>query len=76
MKSGRGMISEQCHAVEGPSGPASLRMPGSIMALAPSGRLFGAIATLSDVPAPAIAAQSAGRKVKTARPRPALKRQA
>jgi hypothetical protein len=51
-------------------------MPGSIMALAPSGRLFGAIATLSEVPAPAIAAQGAGRKVKAARPRPALKRQA
>ena len=48
----RGLVDELCFAAEGLSGTAaasSLRRLGSLMQQAPSGRLFGAIATLSDM---------------------------
>lgn len=67
MKSSRGMISEHCHAAEGLSVAASLRMPGSLTEQAPSGRLFGAIATLSDAPAQDKGTGNAGRPVRVAR---------
>lgn len=56
MKPARGMIEELCLAAEGLSGTAasaSLRKLGSIMEKAPSGRLFGAISTLSEMSAKA-----------------------
>lgn len=70
MKAGRGMISEHCHATEGLSGPAeaaSLRMPGSITERAPSGRLFRAITTLSDMPEQEASAGDAGHPATVAR---------
>lgn len=57
------MVSELCFAAEGLSGTAaasSLRKLGSIMDQAPSGRLFAAIFTLSDVSAKAAAALEQG----------------
>ena len=63
MKVGRSTIDELCHAAEGLSGTAaasSLRKLGSIMELAPSGRLFGAISTLSDMSAKAARAREDG----------------
>jgi len=48
----KGTVNELCFAAEGMSGTAaaaSLRKLGSLMDAAPSGRLFGAIATLSDI---------------------------
>ncbi len=52
----RGSVEELCFAAEGLSGTAaasSLRKLGKLMDSAPSGRLFGAIATLSDMSAKA-----------------------
>ena len=63
MKAGRGMLGELCFAAEGLSGTAassSLRKLGSIMETAPSGRLFGAISTLSDMSAKAARALEDG----------------
>ena len=63
MKAGRGMLSELCFAAEGLSGTAassSLRKLGSIMDSAPTGRLFGAISTLSDMSAKAARALEEG----------------
>ena len=63
MKAGRGMLSELCFAAEGLSGTAassSLRKLGSIMESAPTGRLFGAISTLSDMSAKAARALEEG----------------
>ena len=63
MKAGRGMLGELCFAAEGLSGTAassSLRKLGSIMESAPSGRLFGAITTLSDMSAKATRALEEG----------------
>jgi hypothetical protein len=63
MKVGRSTINELCYAAEGLSGSAaasSLRKLGSIMELAPSGRLFGAISTLSDMSAKAARALEDG----------------
>lgn len=57
------MIGELCFAAEGFSGTAasaSLRKLGSIMDHAPSGRLFGAISTLSDMSAKAARALEEG----------------
>jgi hypothetical protein len=54
MNMGSSTINELCHAAEGLSGTAaasSLRELASIMERAPSGRLFGAISTLSDMSA-------------------------
>lgn len=48
----RGLVDELCFAAEGMSGTAaatSLRRLGNLMDAAPSGRLFGAIATLSEM---------------------------
>ena len=48
----RGLVDELCFAAEGLSGTAaasSLRRLGSLMQQAPSGRLFNAIATLSEM---------------------------
>jgi hypothetical protein len=53
------LVGELCFAAEGLSGTAaaaSLRRLGSIMEQAPSGRLFAAISTLSDMSAKAAAA--------------------
>ncbi|MFN4143893.1 hypothetical protein [Aestuariivirga sp.] len=58
-------INELCFAAEGLSGTAaasSLRRLGSIMEHAPSGRLFGAIATLSDMSARAAEALAEGSR--------------
>ena len=63
MKAGRGLIGELCFAAEGLSGTAastSLRKLGSMMDLAPSGRLFGAITTLSEMTARAARALEQG----------------
>ena len=63
MKAGPGLINELCFAAEGLSGTAaasSLRKLGSIMDTAPSGRLFGAISTLSDMSAKAARALEEG----------------
>lgn len=57
------MVSELCFAAEGLSGTAaaaSLRKLGSIMERAPSGRLFAAISTLSEMSAKAAAALEDG----------------
>ena len=65
MKAGRGMLGELCFAAEGLSGTAasaSLRKLGSIMESAPSGRLFGAISTLSDMSAKAARALEEGAR--------------
>ena len=65
MKAGRGMVSELCFAAEGLSGTAaatSLRKLGSIMELAPSGRLFDAISTLADLSAKASIALEEGSR--------------
>jgi hypothetical protein len=54
MKVGLNAIDELCYAAEGLSGTAaasSLRKLASIMERAPTGRLFGAISTLSDMSA-------------------------
>lgn len=62
------MVSELCFAAEGLSGSAaasSLRKLGSIMELAPSGRLFGAIATLADISAKAAVSLEDGSKALT-----------
>jgi hypothetical protein len=56
MSARRSGVSELCFAAEGMSGTAaasSLRRLGSLMSAAPSGRLFGAISTLSDMSAKA-----------------------
>lgn len=58
-----GLVNELCFAAEGLSGTAaasSLRRLGSLMEAAPSGRLFGAIATLSDMSAKATRALEDG----------------
>ena len=63
MKRGRGGISELCYAAEGMSGSAaasSLRKLGSLMEQAPTGRLFDAISTLSDMSAKAAQALEDG----------------
>lgn len=63
MKAGCSLIGELCFAAEGLSGTAasaSLRKLGSIMETAPSGRLFGAISTLSDMSAKAARALEEG----------------
>ena len=65
MKAGRGMLGELCFAAEGLSGTAasaSLRKLGSIMDAAPTGRLFGAISTLSDMSAKAARALEEGAR--------------
>jgi hypothetical protein len=65
MKVGRSTINELCYAAEGMSGTAaasSLRKLGSLMELAPSGRLFGAITTLSDMSAKAARALEDGSR--------------
>ena len=65
MKAGHGLVSELCFAAEGLSGTAaasSLRRLGSIMELAPSGRLFEAISTLSDLSAKASLALEEGSR--------------
>jgi hypothetical protein len=65
MRAGRSMMDELCYAAEGLSGTASasaLRKLGSIMELAPSGRLFGAISTLSDMSARAAQALEDGSR--------------
>ncbi len=65
MKAGPGLINELCFAAEGLSGTAaasSLRKLGSIMDTAPSGRLFGAISTLSDMSARAARALEEGAR--------------
>jgi hypothetical protein len=65
MKVGRSTINELCYAAEGLSGTAaasSLRKLGSLMELAPSGRLFGAISTLSDMSAKAARALEDGSR--------------
>ena len=57
------MVGELCGAAEGLSGTAataSLRRLGSIMEQAPSGRLFAAISTLSDMSAKAAKALEHG----------------
>ncbi|MCA3561215.1 MAG: hypothetical protein IOC82_09345 [Aestuariivirga sp.] len=57
------MLNELCFAAEGLSGTAaatSLRKLCSIMEAAPSGRLFGAISTLSDMSAKAAKALEDG----------------
>jgi hypothetical protein len=59
------MVSELCFAAEGLSGTAaavSLRRLDSIMEQAPSGRLFTAISTLSDMSAKAAAALEQGSR--------------
>jgi hypothetical protein len=65
MKLGNATTEELCHAAEGLSGTAasaSLRKLGSLMERAPSGRLFEAIATLSDMSVKAaMALQDASR---------------
>ena len=63
MMAGRGLIGELCFAAEGLSGTAasaSLRAIGSLSERAPSGRLFGAISTLSDMSAKAALALEEG----------------
>ena len=63
MSARRGGVSELCFAAEGMSGTAaasSLRKLGSLMNAAPSGRLFGAISTLSDMSARASKALEEG----------------
>jgi len=58
-----GLLNELCFAAEGLSGTAaasSLRRLGSLMDAAPSGRFFGAIATLSDMSAKATRALEDG----------------
>ena len=65
MKVGWSAINELCHAAEGLSGTAasaSLRKITSLMERAPSGRLFGAIATLSDISTRAAQALEDGSK--------------
>ena len=65
MRAGRNGMDELCFAAEGLSGTAaatSLRKLGSIMERAPSGRLFGAIATLSDLSARAALALEDGSR--------------
>jgi hypothetical protein len=65
MKVGRSTINELCYAAEGMSGTAaasSLRKLGSLMDNAPSGRLFGAISTLSDMSAKAARALEDGSR--------------
>jgi hypothetical protein len=65
MKVGRSTINELCYAAEGMSGTSaasSLRKLGSLMELAPSGRLFGAITTLSDMSAKAARALEDGSR--------------
>ena len=63
MKAGHGKINEICFAAEGLSGAAaaaSLRKLGRLMEVAPSGRLFNAIATLSETSSRAGIALEAG----------------
>jgi len=77
MKAGRGMIGELCFAAEGLSGTAassSLRKLGSIIDHAPSGRLFGAISTLSDMSAKAARALEEGCKALDKNPETAASR--
>lgn len=65
MSARRGSVSELCYAAEGMSGTAgasSLRKLGSLMKAAPSGRLFGAISTLSDMSAKASRALEDGSR--------------
>lgn len=59
----RGSVTELCYAAEGLSGTAaasSLRRLGSLMDQAPTGRLFSAIATLTDLSAKAAKALEDG----------------
>ncbi|MCA3572482.1 MAG: hypothetical protein IOC86_01095 [Aestuariivirga sp.] len=71
-------MDELCFAAEGLSGTAaaaSLRKLGSIMERAPSGRLFGAIATLSDLSArAALALEDGSRAMDRAAAREATER--
>jgi hypothetical protein len=63
MKLGLSSMDELCYAAEGLSGTAAssaLRTLGSIMERAPSGRLFDAISTLSDMSAKAAKSLEAG----------------
>ena len=65
----RGSVAELCYAAEGLSGTAastSLRKLGTLMDAAPSGRLFGAISTLSDISAKAAKALEEGALSMTA----------
>jgi hypothetical protein len=65
----RGSVAELCYAAEGLSGTAastSLRKLGTLMDSAPSGRLFGAISTLSDMSAKASKALEEGALSMTA----------
>ncbi|WP_373506193.1 hypothetical protein [Aestuariivirga sp.] len=65
MTLGRGSVSELCYAAEGMSGTAaasSLRKLGSLASSAPTGRLFGAISTLSDMSAKATKALEDGSR--------------
>lgn len=58
-----GSVTELCYAAEGLSGTAaasSLRRLGNLMDQAPSGRLFSAIATLTDLSAKAAKALEDG----------------
>jgi hypothetical protein len=61
----RGSVTELCYAAEGLSGTAaasSLRRLGGLMDQAPTGRLFSAIATLTDLSAKAAKALEDGSK--------------
>lgn len=56
MRTRAGLVNELCFAAEGmagTAGAASLRRLSRLAAAAPSGRLFGAIATLTDLSAKA-----------------------
>ena len=64
-----GSVAELCYAAEGLSGTAastSLRKLGTLMSAAPSGRLFSAISTLSDMSAKASKALEEGALAMTA----------
>jgi len=63
MKMRRGLVDELCFAAEGMAGTAaasSLRRLSGLAGAAPAGRLFGAIATLSDMSAKAARALEQG----------------
>jgi hypothetical protein len=65
MTVGRGTVNELCFAAEGLAATAastSLRRLGSLVETAPAGRLFSAIATLSDLSAKAAETLEAGAR--------------
>lgn len=70
MRAGHGKVNEICFAAEGLSGTAaaaSLRRLGHLMERAPSGRLFSAIATLSESSSRAgLALEAGGASLATA----------